>query len=235
MPANQSLLIFTKTPLPGRVKTRLTPSYTPQQAAYIYASMLADIILEAQKLLAILPQLTINICLADSDKNTFCHHFEQYLTTIVGKDTENNINSLLKLAQFSQQIGADLGARMFNALHQANIANQQAVLIGCDCPRLNASYMANAFKALRQKELVLGPTADNGYCLIGTNMAKTSLFQNITWGSDSVLPKTLKLAAEQQLEPFLLPQLKDIDSAADLAAENAIPPQSILAQYLSQL
>ena len=98
---------------------------------------------------------------------------------------------------------------------------EQVVLIGSDLPALEVGHLEQAFAALKQRPLVLGPASDGGYWLIGLNrsgfaQAGTALMGGIPWGSDQVLATTLERAREQHLQPALLPQLSDLDTRAAL-------------------
>jgi len=97
----------------------------------------------------------------------------------------------------------------------------QVVLIGSDLPALERTDLEQAFQALEQQPLVLGPANDGGYWLIGLNRdgffrAGPWLMAGIPWGSDRVLAATLEGAQRRQLWPALLRQLGDLDTRADL-------------------
>ena len=98
---------------------------------------------------------------------------------------------------------------------------EQVVLIGSDLPALEEEHLEQAFAALAQRPLVLGPASDGGYWLIGLNrsgftQAGTALMGGIPWGSDQVLATTLQRAQQRHLLPALLPQLSDLDTRAAL-------------------
>ncbi len=98
---------------------------------------------------------------------------------------------------------------------------EQVVLIGSDLPALEEEHLEQAFAALAQRPLVLGPASDGGYWLIGLNrsgftQAGTALMGGIPWGSDQVLATTLQRAQQRHLQPALLPQLSDLDTRAAL-------------------
>jgi glycosyltransferase A (GT-A) superfamily protein (DUF2064 family) len=92
---------------------------------------------------------------------------------------------------------------------------QKVVLIGTDCPSLEGKHIIQAFEALDQSDLVLGPAKDGGYYLIGMKCRANFLFEGITWSSELVLSQTLALAAAQGLQTSLLPVLEDIDTLED--------------------
>ena len=99
-----------------------------------------------------------------------------------------------------------LGERMFNAFE----AGAQ-VLIGSDIPSMTSSYISTAFQQLQDHDVVIGPTEDGGYCLIGMNKPCRSLFVDIEWGEPTVLQETLTRGQEVNLSVALLPMLWDVD------------------------
>ncbi len=113
------------------------------------------------------------------------------------------------------QDGGDLGERMFRTFDDG-----VRVLVGTDIPDLTANYVESALVALRTCDLVLGPTEDGGYCLIGMNSPRPELFDGIRWGSADVLTSTL--GATGGLRVKLLDALWDVDSAGDLVRWRAI-------------
>lgn len=113
------------------------------------------------------------------------------------------------------QHGTDLGERMHHALTVSLAEAEKAVLIGCDCPAIDRSYVRLAFEALSESDVVIGPAADGGYGLIGLGVSRPSLFRDITWGSDAVLTETLSRAADEGLTIRLLDGIYDVDTVAD--------------------
>ncbi|MCB0620135.1 MAG: glycosyltransferase, partial [Saprospiraceae bacterium] len=93
--------------------------------------------------------------------------------------------------------------------------HERAVIIGSDCPQLQASIVEEAFARLEEFPVVLGPAQDGGYYLLGLHRPEPSLFHDISWSTESVLEQTLQRVAALGQEAFLLPRLSDIDRAAD--------------------
>jgi rSAM/selenodomain-associated transferase 1 len=91
------------------------------------------------------------------------------------------------------------------------------VLIGIDCPDLNAKLMSEAFQALNHHDLVLGPARDGGYYLIGLNKLIPELFRDINWSTEVVLQQTKNIAHKLDLAVAYLPTLSDIDRPEDLS------------------
>ena len=122
------------------------------------------------------------------------------------------------------QRGADLGRRMKRAFDQAFGAGcREVVLVGTDCPSMTADDLADAFSALAGHDLVLGPSLDGGYWLVGLR-APAELFGNVPWGTDAVLARTLELAEREGLSVRQLRFLADVDRPEDL--QGLAPDQS---------
>lgn len=124
---------------------------------------------------------------------------------------------ILKKFQNMLQKGKDLGERMLNAVHQLfEMGYEKVVLIGADSPDLPIDYINDAFIKLDTYELVIGPTEDGGYYLIGMNKPLDIIFKNIQWGSSTVIKDTVSIAEKEGIEYFLLPQWYDIDDVEGL-------------------
>lgn len=108
------------------------------------------------------------------------------------------------------QIEGDLGQRMLECFkHRAQ------VLIGGDSPLMSVAYLNEAFHSLSSHDLVLGPTEDGGYVLIGMNKPYPQLFENIPWSTEVVLRATLDIAATLDLRVKCLHQVWDVDTRSD--------------------
>jgi glycosyltransferase A (GT-A) superfamily protein (DUF2064 family) len=90
------------------------------------------------------------------------------------------------------------------------------VIIGTDCPDLNASVIMNAYVYLEDHDIVIGPASDGGYYLLGMKKLHPRLFEKIDWSTGKVLAQTLKICESSNLSTFLLPELSDIDDENDL-------------------
>jgi rSAM/selenodomain-associated transferase 1 len=119
---------------------------------------------------------------------------------------------------YKPQTNGDLGDRMQSALASAlKRGSDRVVLIGVDCPDLNAPILTEAFQMLDRHDLVLGPAADGGYYLIGLSRLVPDLFVGINWGTDRVLAQTKDIANRLQLNTHYLPILNDVDLPEDLS------------------
>ena len=121
----------------------------------------------------------------------------------------------------------DLGERMAASFAAAfAVGAKRVAIIGTDCPGLGAAHLTQAIELLREHDVVLGPATDGGYYLLGLRQPRPELFRDKRWSTDSVLADTLADAQRLGLRVALLPELRDVDTADDLAAWRATAPQS---------
>lgn len=117
---------------------------------------------------------------------------------------------------YSLQEGGDLGERMSIAIASELKSYRKVCLIGSDCLDLKAEDLVRAIRLLQSKELVLGPSLDGGYYLIGMRKIAKKLFEKIPWGTATVLAETLKIARELEIDFDLLDKRRDVDTVEDL-------------------
>jgi rSAM/selenodomain-associated transferase 1 len=124
------------------------------------------------------------------------------------------------------QSSGDLGERM-QAFFQQQFERMNAeknrigevskvVVIGADCPQLTPSTLQSAFAALDDNRVVIGPSTDGGYYLIGMRDHCVPIFSDIAWSTSSVLDQTRKQLETQQIKYGLLTPLTDVDHVEDL-------------------
>ena len=196
------ILLFAREPVAGQVKTRLIPALGEAGAADLHVQLL-------RRQIRVLRDS--ELCPAELwvDRNPEHPEFLSFPGACYC------------------QTGADLGEKMSNAACQvlSRAGCEQVVLIGSDCPGLDAAYLEQALAALeRGCEVVLGPAGDGGYVLIGLRQAQPYLFEGVNWGSDQVLEQTLTRVKNAALSCGLLPERVDIDRPEDL---NALPEYDI--------
>ncbi len=214
----QQLIIFTRYPVPGRVKTRLIPALGEQGAADLHRR-LAEYTIEQAQMAAGRLDAGLEI------------HF-------AGGNHELMQRWLGDALCFRQQLGDDLGARIAHAFAGVFAAGAgAAVLIGSDCPDLHAGRCAEAFARLAGTaavkadtgpgvDLVLGPAVDGGYYLIGLTRPVPALFRDIRWGSNEVLARTRAIATQCGLRWQELEELADVDRPEDLPRASRFIPVS---------
>jgi len=142
---NKQLIIFIKSPLPGKCKTRLIPFLSANAACELHKSLIITCFENLKSL--------INIDIAiyaypDTDHPFIKKISEKYNATL------------------HNQYGYNLGEKMHNAIYTSLKHYKKSVLIGSDCPILKADYINKAFKELEQHDMVLGPAEDGGYVLM---------------------------------------------------------------------
>lgn len=133
----------------------------------------------------------------------------EFDTTIYTDGLNEDITWLCDLPA-KTQIGDDLGVRMFHCFEDG-----VQVLVGTDCPVMTSEYIIEAFDALQTNDVVLGPTEDGGYALIGMNEPLAEMFTNIIWGEASVLEETMRRAQSIGVKVKLLSLIWDVDDAED--------------------
>ncbi|MBT9395158.1 TIGR04282 family arsenosugar biosynthesis glycosyltransferase [Hymenobacter sp. NST-14] len=189
----ETLIIFARHPELGRVKTRLAAGIGPAAALEVYRRLLAHT-------RAVVAPLKV--------------HKTVWLVG-AGPETAGEWTGFEQLPQPA----GDLGAKMQAAFtHDFARPAQAAVIIGTDCPGLTTAHLAEAYAALRTHDVVLGPAADGGYYLLGMRRLHPALFENKPWSTATVRAETLADAARLGLRVYLLPELQDVDTAADLRA-----------------
>ena len=184
------LLIFTRNPELGKVKSRLAKTVGDETALEIYKFLL---------------QKTQNISAkATSDKAV-------YYSVKVRKNDIWDENSYQK----HQQVGQDLGFRMQHAFEQSFAAGYEKVLIiGSDLYDLTTENIENAFQKLDTNDVVLGPAEDGGYYLLGMKSLEENIFKNKNWGSETVRAATLADLKDKKVH--LLHELNDVDIFEDI-------------------
>jgi rSAM/selenodomain-associated transferase 1 len=203
----RSLIIFAKKPVPGRVKTRLSPPLSAEAAAVLYSCMLLDTLATAAGLGGVAPVLFFQ------EEPGAAEYF----------------SGLAPDMEFFPQEGADLGKRMENAFrNRFERGFREVVIIGTDSPDQPPEHILEAFDLLSDKkiDLVLGPAEDGGYYLMGLKSVRKELFCGIQWSSGDVLATTVSKAEELGLGVSLLPVWHDIDTAADLDRQELLDPGS---------
>ncbi len=193
----EKLIIFTRYPEPGTTKTRMIPLLGAEKAAQLQRLMTEHTLKQVSQVLRE-PNVLIEIHFAGSDQQLM----EQWLGS-------NWV--------YQPQKKGDLGEKMstaFDVLGEEGI--RSVVIIGIDCPDINSSVINQAFIALHNHDLVLGPAEDGGYYLIGLSRFIPELFKDIAWGSSYVLSQTQTIAQQLNLTIAYLTTLADVDRPEDL-------------------
>jgi rSAM/selenodomain-associated transferase 1 len=192
------VLVFTRTPVPGRVKTRLIPAIGAARAANLHRAMLWRTVATAT-------------AAAVGPVGLWCSPAVEH-PYIVEIQREFGL-------EVQRQRGAELGERMHQALRARAGDAVGAVLVGSDCPFLEEEDLHLAARALRAgDDAVIGPAEDGGYYLIGVRASDMALFSGIQWGSDQVLAVTRQKLHDLGWRWRELTTRQDVDRPQDLAA-----------------
>ena len=195
------VIVFAKNPMPNQVKTRLIPNLSPEQAATLYTAFLTD----GCDTLAKLPDVDLIIAYTPAKARSD-------LQRLIGDD-----------ALYIPQIGAGLGERLTSATQwAAEHRYTQILLVGSDSPTLPITYVSKALTLLDSRDIVLGPSTDGGYYLIGFSVETVEttvpyIFKDIAWSTANVFQQTVARICSRKATLGILPPWYDIDTAEDLA------------------
>ncbi|MEW4563115.1 TIGR04283 family arsenosugar biosynthesis glycosyltransferase [Bremerella sp. JC770] len=191
------LIVFTRLPEPGNTKTRLIPAIGAEHAALLQQRLTART-LDAARSFQQQVASTVEVQYTGGDAAA--------MQAMFGDDI-----------RFVPQHEGDLGARLHHAIESAFRAEaDRVVVIGADCPQLDAQTLTEANRQLLAHDIVIGPAEDGGYYLIGLTSPQASLFTDIAWGTSEVLAQTLRKVDALPVRCKLLPPLADIDHPEDL-------------------
>lgn len=192
------LMQFAKWPEAGRVKTRLIPALGAEGALDAHV------------------QLTSAVLRHLASTELPLEFWWDRPVSVVPAAATDLVHALDQRAVLQKiQHGHDLGARMNHALDQALDRYRKALIVGSDCPSVDADYVREAIAALDTVDVVLGPSDDGGYVLIGARSLAPGMLAQIAWGTPSVLAQTLDRLAEAGLSARLLEPRWDVDEPAD--------------------
>ncbi len=118
----------------------------------------------------------------------------------------------------SMQSTGDLGHRMKEAFRSVLLMEDKAVIIGSDCPELSSDIIEEAFRLLNNYDVVIGPTKDGGYYMLGMKALHLSLFKNIDWSTSEVSRQTIEKIEQEGLSYKKMTELSDLDNEDDLGA-----------------
>lgn len=199
----QKLIIFIKAPRRGEVKTRLARDIGDEAACEAYCT-LVDTLLNQ---LAELPEVELRV---------------------TPDDASAEIKPWLRSNwQLRPQGQGSLGERLQTAFTDSfNRGAERVVIIGSDCPFITADDIHDAWTALHDSEVVIGPACDGGYWLIGLRQLQPTLFDGIAWSTETVFRETLQRAEAARLRVQVLRELSDVDTEADWRAFLAATPEA---------
>jgi len=193
-PPNRTLVIMAKAPKPGMVKTRLTESLPSPAVTALYRCLLEDTLALARSLTSV----EVAVMCPASDQDELAH--------LLGNTV-----------QVVAQKGEGLAAGLISVFRHFTAAGRQHVIaFNSDSPHLPPSVLDSAFAILATHDVVVGPTHDGGYYLVGAKAACPSLFEGDGMGTESALDRLLTRTKVLELSTGFTEPFYDIDVAKDL-------------------
>lgn len=205
--AEEVIIVFAKSAVPGRVKTRLTPALTPAQAAGLYRVFVEDIALTLGRLAEESPRpIRRVLAFSGPDDDEICRSMRARGFEVI------------------DQGEGDLGARLRRVCAECFAEGaRRIVIVGTDSPTLHVEHIELAFELLLQKDVVWGPSFDGGYYLVGLKGGASSkeaphehIFEGIDWSTERVLSQSWRRAEAASLLCDLLGFWYDVDTIEDV-------------------
>lgn len=192
-----ALILMTRVPIPGKTKTRLMKTLSGEECAELHKCFLRDIFKSLEHI-----KKDVDIFVTYTPEGSF-----KILEDVIPHYTKNY-----------PQMGDTLGLRMLNSIDKLiRVGYQKVVLIGSDIPDIKAEDIKTAFELLSTNDVVLGPTFDGGYYLIGMKQIYKQLFSDdLKWGYKSVFEGTVDIANKSGLKVGLAAKYRDIDTEEDI-------------------
>ena len=199
---DNEILIFAKRPLLGRCKTRLAKGVGDANALLIYQALLDH------TLAAVRETPYRKVLMADPPEHA-----------------AEGSHWAPEMDAYIPQARGDLGERMSAAVAGAfGRGAKKVILIGCDCPQISKDTVISSFSALDHADVVLGPTVDGGYYLLGLKENHAFLFQDVPWSTGAVFEKTLNILKFQTLSYISLDAFSDVDTLEDFRQVRHLRP-----------
>jgi uncharacterized protein len=192
---HRTLVVFAKEPVVGKVKTRLCPPCTLEMAAVLYQAFVGDTLRLCQRVVC---EQRVLAWSADE--------YPRWLNERAGEDWE-----------LVDQGPGDLGDRM-DRITRLYSSDGPVVLIGSDSPTVPPGHIAQAFDSLTDHDVVLGPSVDGGYWLVGVHKPVSGMFSGIDWSTERVFSQTAVKLNEAAANWTQVPEWYDIDEIATLRA-----------------
>ena len=192
----RAVILFARAPVPGATKTRLMPFLTGEECAALHSCFIRDM---------------YETCAGTGADVRVYYTPEERRATL-----ERLLGRGVPLAA---QRGDGLGRRMDNAFREAfDQGYEAAVLVGTDIPQLTAGTLEDAFAALVDNDVVLGPTADGGYYLIGMTRPQPAAWEVGRYGTGTVFEETASHLRRAGLRVAAAAPCRDVDTPEDLRA-----------------
>ena len=222
-------ILFSRIPVPGKVKTRLEPVLSAEQRAAFQEALIIDISLK-------LIELDGTMMLCHSDEEGPTGERGRYFDMLYRRLLSVNPNASRIIAY--PQRGDRLGERMSNALADAFATGADScLLMGSDLPYITSSDIALAERLLDDADIVFGPSSDGGFWLVGMKEPFPELFEDERYSKDDVLTRAQALCKKHGKTVALAPFSSDVDVPSDfmLLAERVGVADSRIGRYTSQI
>lgn len=195
------IVIFAKAPVAGAVKTRLIPVLGEVGAARLAGEMLARTVEQSVAAGLATPELCAS---PDPDAAEW--------------------EGLLPIAaiRLTDQGKGDLGERLARAARRVIEGGERVLLVGTDCPDLDATRLSAAALRLDDHDAVIHPAEDGGYVLLGLSRYDPSIFERVAWSTDSVAAATIARIDALGWSLSVGATMRDIDEPADLRASGVL-------------
>jgi len=210
-----AVVLMSRAPVAGKTKTRLESHLKAEECAELHQAFLKDINSKFLNLKKMYSRLDLYLSYTPAESSDlFAEIIDEQFTRI-------------------PQRGQDLGERMYNAAVDAYQKSKLPVIItGSDLPLLDIDIFKEALAGLKERDIVIGPSADGGYYLIGMKKAEKFLFDFESWGNASVLEETIREASRHNLKSHFLPEVSDVDTFKELLELRAkLINKDIIANY----
>lgn len=193
--SKDALIIFSRLPIGRETKTRLAPVLSEHQREELHLAMWQDIFPEILKL---------------------TKRLDVFLYWTGSGDVKDYMKFIPSEFHLAEQNGKNLGSRMSNAIRDIiNLGYKKVIVTGSDIPLLKAENISRALEALGYSDVVIGPSTDGGYWLIGMKKFMPEVFDIEAWGKSNVLQTTIKKLLALGLRYELADSLQDIDTLED--------------------
>jgi rSAM/selenodomain-associated transferase 1 len=189
------ILVFSKAPVAGEVKTRLVPHISYEQAARLHTELTRD---------------CLDMCTGAKlcDVQLWC-----------SPDTQHSFFEECRKhygVQLRAQSDGDLGERMSSALEATLKCYRKIIIIGSDAPALDSDTLGAVIAALEHNDIALVPAEDGGYVLLGASVFRQGLLTDVSWGTPTVLADTVRNLRQLGLDHVLYGECWDVDRPEDL-------------------
>ena len=195
-----SINIFTRSPIIGTVKTRMNPPLSLKQCLELHRTLIRNTLHQVQPLRR--SSIDISVCMTGI--------LEQALDYAIDLNFPKDVS-------IDVQLGLNLGERLENILRMRMENNYpEVIFIGTDCPSLESSTIEEAIKILQHKDVVVGPTLDGGYYLLGFSSYVPCILKGISWGTSKVYQQTLVILEKHLIQWTGLAPKSDLDTFENL-------------------